>query len=305
MACSRTGHNAGVQSWRTATQTALYGPDGFYRRERPSAHFRTSAAHPDFAAAVLCLTRTQGLGAVLDLGSGSGELLAGLRRLDSTLELLGVDIASRPPGLDPAVDWSSEVPCGFDGLLVANEWLDSVPVDVVEQTAEGPRLVLVDAASGEEELGPACAREDLAWLARWWPLRAAGHRAEVGHPRDAAWSAVLARMSGGVAVAVDYAHLRAERAADGTLRAHRSGRIVPPVPDGSCDITSAVAMDAVRAAGEGIAATTLWCTDQATALAGLLPAATGLRDRLARAEVTDPSGLGGFTWLVQQVSCSP
>ena len=40
------------------------------------------------------------------------------------------------------------------GLLVANEWLDDVPLDVVEQTGDGPRLVLVD-ADGAGSLGPA------------------------------------------------------------------------------------------------------------------------------------------------------
>ena len=69
------------------------------------------------------------------------------------------------------------------GLLVANEWLDDVPLDVVELTPDGPRLVLVD-ADGASRLGPAPGPADRDWLARWWPLAATGDRAEVGRSRD-------------------------------------------------------------------------------------------------------------------------
>ena len=45
-------------SWRVATERALYGPDGFFRRHRPGAHFRTSVhASPLFAEAVARLAR--------------------------------------------------------------------------------------------------------------------------------------------------------------------------------------------------------------------------------------------------------
>lgn len=42
------------RGWREATETALYGPGGFYRRtEGPAGHFRTSVhASPLFAGAV-------------------------------------------------------------------------------------------------------------------------------------------------------------------------------------------------------------------------------------------------------------
>ncbi|RKS75260.1 SAM-dependent MidA family methyltransferase [Motilibacter peucedani] len=289
-------------TWREATAAALYGRGGFYVREEPRAHFRTSAHVPSFARAVAALADRHGLRTVVDLGAGGGELVAGLAALQPDLALHGVDLAPRPVGLAPAVGWTAELPRCDGALVVANEWLDSVPVDVLEQTGDGPRLVLVDPRTGGEALGDAPAPNDLAWLDRWWPLRRVGERAEVGLPRDAAWAAVV-RAVDGVAVAVDYAHTRDERAAgayaDGTLRAHRGGRLVRPVPDGSCDVTSAVALDAVQAAGEQAGATTLAVSSQRDAMDGLLEAG-GLQQRLERAELRDPAALGGFTWLVQR-----
>jgi SAM-dependent MidA family methyltransferase len=34
----------------------------------------------------------------------------------------------------------AEIPATITGLVIANEWLDNIPVDVVEQTASGPGL---------------------------------------------------------------------------------------------------------------------------------------------------------------------
>ena len=65
-------------------ESALYGPDGFFRRPAgPAAHFRTSVhASPQFAGAVLeLLTRVDAaLGHpdpvdFVDVGAGRGELI--------------------------------------------------------------------------------------------------------------------------------------------------------------------------------------------------------------------------------------
>src|SRR6185312_14153601 len=123
--------------WREATERALYGPgDGFYTRPGgpgPAGHFRTSVhASPLYAGAVatlLCRVDTA-LGrpdelALVDVGAGRGELLTGVL---------------------PA-------PGAVTGLLFANEWLDNVPVEVVETDEDGvPRRVLVR-ADGTERLG--------------------------------------------------------------------------------------------------------------------------------------------------------
>ncbi len=304
--------------WRAATEHALYGPDGFYRRHRPAAHFRTSVhASPLLALALLQLARTTGLQAVVDVGAGSGELLVDLQRLAPDLSLVGADVATRPPGLPEAVGWLDAVPVGSEALLVAHELLDDVPVEVAEHDGRRWRLVLVDPASGDERVGDPVAVEDAAWLHTWWPAGDAGSRAEVGRPRDQAWAALVGSLHRGVAVAVDYAHDRGSRPAAGSITGYRDGRQVRPVPDGSCDVTSHVALDACAAAGERAGATTTLRVDQTTALAALGVTATRPPHDLARtdpagyvralsargdlAELTDPHGLGRFGWLVQAV----
>jgi SAM-dependent MidA family methyltransferase len=297
---------------------ALYGPDGFYTRgEAPADHFRTSThASPLFAEALLRLAARAGLRAVVDVGAGGGELLRQMHRLDPDLTLFGVDVRPRPPGLPAPVRWLRDVPAVESALLVANEWLDNVPLDVVTRTPDGLRAVLVD-QDGHERLGPEPDQDDLCWLARWWPDIEAGGRAEVGHPRDAAWARAVGRLRSGVALAVDYAHERASRPATGTLTGYRSGRRVPPVPDGSCDLTAHVALDSCADAGRQAGADQTLLLTQREALHQLGVAGARPPHGLARtdplaylrgleragqaAELTDPAGLGGFCWLVQAV----
>jgi SAM-dependent MidA family methyltransferase len=306
-------------TWREATQAALYGPGGFYRRpEGPAGHFRTSVhASPLFAGAILRLARASGADSVVDVGAGRGELLRALHRLDPSLALHGVDLAGRPGGLPSQIGWSAELPHGTTGLLVANEWLDNVPVDVVEQTDRGPGVVEVDPATGQERVGDEPPADDLAWLDRWWPIAEPGDRAEIGRLRDEAWSAAIGSLTRGLAVAIDYAHDRGARPVYGTLCGYRGGRAVPPVPDGSCDITAHVALDACAAAGETAGATATLRTTQRDGLRAL--GVRGARPSLelahaapraylqklqhagAEAELLDPGGLGGFGWLVQGV----
>lgn len=314
----------GWATWRVATERALYGDGGFYRRTdgAPAAHFRTSVhASPLFAEAVLALARATRLGTVVDVGAGRGELVKALRVLDPSLRLVAVEVADRPADLPDDVEWVGEIPRGLDAVLIANEWLDNVPVDVVELTTEGPRVLEVD-GTGRERTAAAPSAQDLAWLAQWWPLGTSGtgsvgDRAEVGHPRDTAWAGAVACVRRGLAVAVDYAHSRAERPAAGSLTGYRSGRQVPAVPDGTCDITSHVALDACAVAGEAAGATATLVTTQRAALGALglrreaAPAAlsrsdppaylAALAESGAAAELTARDGLGSFGWLVQAV----
>lgn len=225
-----TGETSGRwQGWRRAAEAALYGPGGFYRRpEGPAGHFRTSVhASPLFAEAVarlLCrvdtaLDRPASL-AFVDMAAGRGELAAGVlaalpAEVAARTRAYAVEIADRPQGLDDRIEWLSEPPRGVTGLLFANEWLDNVPVDVVEVDSEGaPRRVLVR-DDGTERLGDRVGGTDTdtvteaeaEWLARWWPLPPEkGLRAEIGLPRDEAWAAAVSSLDRGLAVAVDYAH---------------------------------------------------------------------------------------------------
>ncbi|MEV6798703.1 SAM-dependent methyltransferase [Micromonospora rifamycinica] len=288
---------------------------------------------------------------VVDVGAGRGELLHTLATLAHTgpadpgpvplarrLRLTAVELAPRPPTLPPHIAWTTALPDAVTGLLVATEWLDNVPLDLAAPTPTSPggttsayRYRLVDPGTGVESAGPRVTVQDAAWLARWWPgpprPPAAGGtpddpdlpvaRVEIGRSRDEAWADAVRRVGRGLALAVDYGHLRQARPVDGTLTGYRGGRQVPPVPDGSCDITAHVAVDSVAAAGAGVAGCAYTLLSQREALralgadggrpplslAGTDPAGylRALAAASAVAELTDPAGLGGHHWLLQPV----
>jgi SAM-dependent MidA family methyltransferase len=145
----------------------------------------------------------------------------------------------------------------------------------------------------------------------------AGERAEIGWPRDVAWADAVSRVRRGCALAVDYGHLREARPQLGTLTGFRVGRQVLPIPDGNCDVTAHVAMDAVASAA-GRAYTLVSQREALKALgidggrppidlahsdpAGYLRA---LSSAGAAGELIDPAGLGGHWWLLHRISIGP
>ncbi|MFF1408698.1 SAM-dependent methyltransferase [Streptomyces sp. NPDC058289] len=331
---------AGPVRWRTAMERALYGPDGFYVRPGgpgPAGHFRTSVhASPLYAQAVarLLLWVDGELGRpeeldLVDVGAGRGELLAGVLtalppETAARVRPYGVERAQRPAGLDGRIRWVSEPPRGTRGLLFANEWLDNVPLDL----AEGGRYVEV-ARDGTERPGGPLDGADRAWVERWWPEAGAGAesgaesgagagagagRAEIGRPRDEAWAGAVATVERGLAVAVDYAHTREARPPFGTLTGFRAGRETAPVPDGSCDVTAHVALDACAGPGavllsqrDALAALGVSGARPPLALASTDPVAyvRALSRAGEAAELTARGGLGDFGWLVQPVGVAP
>ncbi|MGW6394629.1 SAM-dependent methyltransferase [Streptomyces sp. NPDC055103] len=331
------GETCQWQGWREATEQALYGPGGFYRRpEGPAGHFRTSVhAGPLFAGAVAGLLGevAEELGtaevALVDVGAGRGELLTAVLAATAGTGLgvraYAVERAERPAGLDPRITWTDRLPepGSVRGLLFANEWLDNVPVDVAEVDAAGVARYVEVRADGTERLGAPVSGADAAWLARWWPLREPGARAEIGRPRDEAWAAAAGSLAAGRAVAVDYAHVRDSRPPFGTLTGFRAGREVPPVPDGSCDITAHVALDACAAAtaeaterGATAGPVTELVTQREAlhrlgvsggrpplSLASTDPAGyvRALASAGEAAELTARGGLGDFLWLTRRV----
>ncbi|MGW5666827.1 SAM-dependent methyltransferase [Micromonospora sp. NPDC003776] len=265
--------------------------------------------------------------------------------LADRVRLTAVERAPRPEDLPAEIHWTSEIPQGITGLLVATEWLDNVPLDLAVWAGDGWRYLLVDPATAEESTGDPLTPEDATWLDHWWPtptpaagplglikefasesgpepdanslINASWHRVEIGRGRDEAWAGAVKRLDRGLAVAVDYGHLRASRPVGGTLTGYRGGRQVPPVPDGSCDVTAHVAMDSVASAGERAARCAYHLISQREALralgadGGRPPLSLASRDPAgylralaaasAVAELTDPAGLGGHWWLLQPV----
>lgn len=310
--------------WRDAWVEAAYAPGGFWSTQRPRDHFTTGVgAGPLVARAVAGLV-PPGVEMLVDVGAGEGALLKALVDRLPGVSLVGVDRRPRPADLDPAVRWVTDhydvtaggwAGTGPDGwcagatapLLVAHEWLDDLPVPVVERRSDAWHEVEVDPA-GHERAGGPVGPDDEAWLARWWER---GRRAEVGRVRDAAWAGLVAAAAqrGGRALAVDYGHLAGERPPGGTFTAYGRGRQREPVPDGSVNLTGAVAVDALAAAGEDAAATTLLLARQAEVLARPATGRGGEVDhgdvlsalvrRSERAALTAPERWGDLWWLLQ------
>ena len=306
-------------SWRIAWQSALYGPTGFYRQASgPSGHF-TTATHGRtgqmLARSLWAWADRYRLDGIVDVGAGRGELLQHLYASAPGRPLAGLDVVARPVGLPPDVEWF-ESPGGAylaadwrpgRALVVAHEWLDVVPCTVALAAADGSlREILVDASTGEESLGAPLVAADLEWYQRFWPAKAsAGDRVEVGRQRDDAWSGLLNRLApGSVALAVDYGHTAGERPREGTLVAYRGGRLVDPVPDGTCDLTAHVAVDSLRQTRRLRQRDALRpSVPPDHGLASRDPAAylEALADQSAAAALRRPGGFGDFWWVVAEV----
>ena len=316
-------------------EQALYGPEGFYRgSSRPADHFRTSVhASSLFTTAIACLIdevdrlldHPDQLD-VVDLGAGGAELLTGLlacmpEHISSRARMTAVELLPRPAGLDTRIQWRREPPNDIVGVIIGNEWLDNVSLTIVQRTAQGVAEVLVDETTGAEALGASPSDVDRRWLESWWPLDHAhvGDRAEVGTTRDIAWQGAVSCLQRGLALGIDYCHDLASRKqgvyAAGTIAGFRHGRWVTPLPDGTCDITAHVALDAcaAQAGVNGIDSSLLTTQRQALIslgvsgarpsieLASTEPAAyiKALREASEAGELLDAAGLGAFGWLIQ------
>ena len=305
------------RAWRDASRE-------FWSSEQPSAHFTTSAGAlvAERMAAILREVDAE-LGHpetldVVDIGCGDGALLALVR--DECVDLIprvrwtGVDV--RPFEVDGVESLVAEAPGALPlgdvhGLVMAHEWLDEIPCDIVERDEDGiDRLVLVD-LRGVEVLGPpltdddACAEFGVdagkarSWLARWWPLAEPGDRAEVGIARDRAWQWMTGLLAEGTALATDYGHTHAERIAryrHGTLAAYASGCLVRPVPDGTANLTAHVALDACVAAVPGTTLT-LQRDEITSAPLGAEPSAADVERHFASLRLRDTNRLGAVGWL--------
>lgn len=213
--------------WKKAWDAALYGPAGYLR-----THPATSSVPPDRVVALVA------------------------SRAPSEVALLGAGEALAPAISEICGSVRFDVPPGFAGLVVAVDWLSHVPTHVVQMGADGfPRLVHVSASTGGESLGARLNDTSVPqslglWLVEWWPVvdYGEGARAEVGTSRDAAWRGVVRRLgAGGVALAVEPAHLVASRPVAGSLTSSMGAVI----PDGRRDLLASVALDSVAAATGG------------------------------------------------------
>lgn len=308
------GARSSPEPWSVAWDRALYGPGGFYRGAGgPRAHFRT-ANHVTAGSSVLSdalsmLVNRLGVSTVVDVGAGRGELLSGLHSVRDDLELIGVDVTGRPPELPDVIGWLHDVPSLSSALVIGWELLDNVPHDVLELDDSGVlRQVLVD-AGGHETLGDPASPEQLTWQQRWWPLvdDEPGLRVELGDTRQVMFDRLWGSIDSGAVLVVDYDHAQDDRPLFGSLAGFRDGRQVIPAPDGSCDVTSHVALDALTLP-DGLSPGRVVRQREALLALGvhkpnvpraLLDGDVGsIRSSRGAVELLDVSGLGGFGWLL-------
>jgi SAM-dependent MidA family methyltransferase len=305
------------RAWRDAAR-------GFWAREEPGGHFTTSASAlvADRLAAIVHEVDTR-LGhprslAIVDIGCGDGHLLSLVRErcdgLGARARWIGVDL--RPVRIDGVESVVAESPCDlagapWTGVVMAHEWLDEIPCDVVERDARGVDRVVLVGCDGVEMLGPSIDDDDAcrsvgvdaarvrAWLRLWWPLREPGDRAEIGGPRDRAWCWMTDLVGAGTAIATDYGHVRAERDAlhhHGTLSAYHAGRLTRPIPDGSMNLTAHVAVDSCAAARRGTSIT-LQRDEVPSSPFGQGDSVADVERYFAALRLRDPARLGGVAWL--------
>ncbi|MEU7777144.1 SAM-dependent methyltransferase [Micromonospora parva] len=297
--------------------------------EPPSGNVRPSLAERIRFTAVEYADRPENLPEEINWTAEIPDGITGLLIATEWLDNVPLDVAVHTADgwryvlVDP--DSGAETigePVTPDDLDWLTTWWPSLTSSPSATSDPDPGLTSTDATSGSES-GFRAARpaQGSSLTARSWPgcpeTPHGNHRAEIGRPRDEAWANAVRKISRGLAVAVDYGHLRDERPVDGTLTGYRGGRQVPPVPDGTSDVTAHVAMDSVASAGAAVARCAYSMVPQREALralgadggrpplslAGTDPAGyvRALAAASAVAELTDPAGLGGHLWLRQPV----
>jgi SAM-dependent MidA family methyltransferase len=214
---------------------------------------------------------------ILEIGAGSGALAADLlerleraRQLPSRYRILEISadlrarqrehLQRRVPHLLARVDWLETAAAErFDGLIVANEVLDALPVSRFRWTS-----------AGVEELGVVCGETGLRWAPRsasaaatlaCGRLRTAAGPWDEGYiseycPRLGAWTAEVTRsLRAGAVLWFDYglprAHYYLPERSDGTLLCHFRHRAHadPFFCPGLQDVTAWVDFTALAEAG--------------------------------------------------------
>jgi SAM-dependent MidA family methyltransferase len=287
-------------------ELALYAPGlGYYsagaHKFGPGGDFVTAPEISPLFGACLARQCAEVLaalpqGEILEIGAGTGRLaadvlarLASLEQLPRRYSILEISadlrerqrqqLSTRLPQLIDRVRWLDEPPAQeFDGLILANEVLDALPV---RRFCWSPAVIL--------EVGVARRGTGFAWAGRpadsgfaayCSKLRAAGGGWEAGYssefcPRLGAWTAGVTRaLRRGAALWFDYGLPRAqyyfpERRA-GTLMCHYRQRAHedPFIHPGLQDITAWVDFSALAEAATAAACQVAGFTTQTWFLAG-------------------------------------
>lgn len=229
-------------------EQALYAPDyGYYERAHPifgaSGDFVTAPGLGDLLAR--CVARfcdfaweELGNGAIAEYGPGDGRLardvLDALKEQPDDYWLLERSSGLRRrqaetlDGLDASLRWSDRLPDSFEGIVLANEFLDALPARCLEVTGEGIRERMVAVRGGDEfcwELGASTDPHLVRLSAELEEAPAAGYCSEWRHDALRAWLDELDEsLQRGAVLIIDYGYPRREyyhpQRVAGTLRCH-------------------------------------------------------------------------------------
>jgi len=316
---------------------ALYDPDvGYYARAaqrsgRAGDFFTSVDVGPIFGelleVQIAEMARLLG-GTTFDLveaGAGNGRLsadiLAAMRQRDPELldtvrlhlvETSAAARASQAAVLGPLasrlVSSQASVPDSFEGILVANELLDAMPVHHVAQREHelAELYVDVDEHAGLRLVeGPLATPELSAYLERLDIRLEPGWRAEISLAA-VNWIADAARrLRRGFLILIDYGHeareLYSVTHSAGTLTTFSGHRSAGPessrpawlINPGGQDITAHVDFTSVRAAAESAGLTTIAFLDQTYFLLGLLSSIRNPQSAIRNVQtLVMPGGLG-------------
>jgi SAM-dependent MidA family methyltransferase len=201
------------------------------------------------------------------------------------------------------------LPESFDGVLIANELLDALPVHQVVMREDGLREIYVDIDGGHLRLveGPPSTPALQAYLDRLGVKLEPGWRVEVNLAAVDWIREAARRLRRGFIVLIDYGHdareLYSATHAAGTLTTFARHQSSGPessatVPSwlqrpGEQDITAHVDFTSVRAAAEDEGGTTIAFLDQTYFLLGLLPGIRNPQSAVRNLKtLVMPGGLG-------------
>ena len=204
----------------------------------------------------------------------------------------------------------ASLPSPFDGVILANEVLDALPVHRVRQRGDDLRELAVDLGADDQfvevEIDPTTSA-----LAERLAVEGIhlldGQTAEIALALDGWVREVAAPLRRGLLILIDYGAPAVElydpvRRRDGTLQAyvrHRLGddpyRFV-----GRQDLTAHVDVTAVQHAAEAAGLTTLGLTTQAEALMAL-----GIEERLREVQADPSTTMEAYTLLACEPASAP
>ncbi len=287
--------------------SALYAPGlGYYsagaakigRSPRDGSDFVTAPVLTPLFGRTLARPVAEALarfgGDVLELGGGTGALaidllveLEALGRLPRRYRLLEVSadlrerqrgtIAERAPRFADRVEWITALPDAIDGVVVANEVLDALPVDLIVWDGHAWLARGVVRRDGGFAFGDRPLPAELADAVAARAIDASrlppGYQTELHGAAEALVASIAARMTdAAIAYFIDYGFPRDEyyhpQRAGGTLATHRGHRVgFDPFSDvGLTDLTSHVDFSAIADAAADAGAPPIGYASQAAFL---------------------------------------